>query len=88
MKKKISVVMATYNGQKYVLEQMESLRNQTMCIDEVIIMDDCSEDQTSQIINHYIKQYNLISWKLIQNNTNQGWKKNFKLGFRSGRAHV
>lgn len=81
MKKKISVVMATYNGQKYLIEQMESLRKQTIQIDEVIIMDDCSKDQTPQIINHYIKQYNLISWKLIQNNINQGWKKNFKLGF-------
>ena len=42
MDKRVSVVMTTYNGQKYLLEQMDSLREQTMPIDEVIIMDDCS----------------------------------------------
>ena len=42
MDKRVSVVMTTYNGQKYLREQMDSLREQTMPIDEVIIMDDCS----------------------------------------------
>ena len=46
MDKRVSVVMTTYNGQKYLREQMDSLREQTMPIDEVIIMDDCSTDHT------------------------------------------
>ena len=53
MKEKISVVMTTYNGQKYLLEQLESLRNQTFKIDEVIIMDDCSQDETPNLIRKY-----------------------------------
>ena len=81
MKDKISVVMATYNGEKYLFEQLESLRNQTLKIDEVIIMDDCSQDETPKLIQKYISDNNLNSWKLIENKTNQGWKKNFKLGF-------
>ena len=35
MDKRVSVVMTTYNGQKYLREQMDSLREQTMPIDEV-----------------------------------------------------
>ena len=50
MREKISVVMTTYNGEKYLLEQLESLRNQTLEIDEVIIMDDCSKDETPKRI--------------------------------------
>ena len=37
---KISVVMATYNGEKYVEKQLYSLLNQSVAIDEVIIADD------------------------------------------------
>lgn len=57
MTNKVSVVMTTYNGQKYVLEQMESLRNQTRAIDEVIIMDDGSKDDTAEIVTSYIEKY-------------------------------
>ena len=77
MKEKISVVMTTYNGKKYLLEQLESLRNQTLKIDEVIIMDDWSKDETPELIRKYIIDNNLSGWKLIENQTNQGWKKNF-----------
>lgn len=79
--KKISVVMTTYNGQKYLHEQLESLRKQTLRIDEVIIMDDCSKDETPELIRKYILDNGLNEWRLIKNQTNQGWKKNFKSGF-------
>ena len=45
----ISVVMTTYNGEKYILEQLESIRCQTRIPDEVIIKDDCSKDKTVSI---------------------------------------
>ena len=81
MDKRVSVVMTTYNGQKYLREQMDSLREQTMPIDEVIIMDDCSTDHTPDLVSAYIKEYDLKGWNLVQNEQNQGWKKNFKSGF-------
>lgn len=76
-----SVVMTTYNGAKYITQQMDSLRNQTRHFDEVIIMDDCSTDGTVSIVKKYIFDNHLDTWKVIQNETNNGWKKNFKLGF-------
>lgn len=75
--KKISVVMATYNGEKYILEQLDSLRDQTYVPDEVIICDDCSTDNTLALLKKYIKNNNMKNWKVEQNINNIGWKKTF-----------
>ena len=75
----ISVVMATYNGEKYILEQLDSIRNQSISIDEVIICDDCSIDNTVNIIKQYINDYSLNnSWRIIQNVENKGYIHNFQ----------
>ena len=41
----ISLVMTTYNGLKYISEQLESIKNQTVLPDEVLIYDDRSTDR-------------------------------------------
>lgn len=74
---KLSIVMSTYNGEKYILEQLESLKNQTRKADEVIISDDCSKDSTNEIIENFIRNNKLSNWIHIRNKENQGWKKNF-----------
>lgn len=38
--KDVSVIIATYNGENYIVKQLESVRNQTRKLDEVIIVDD------------------------------------------------
>ena len=43
---KISVVMTTYNGEKHIIKQLESLKDQTKKPDEVLIFDDQSMDRT------------------------------------------
>ena len=42
--------MSTFNGQDYIGEQLESILNQTIQLDEVVIIDDCSSDKTCEII--------------------------------------
>ncbi|MBQ6972612.1 MAG: glycosyltransferase, partial [Synergistaceae bacterium] len=42
MPPRISVVMAAYNGAEFIREQLDSIREQTLPPDEVIIADDCS----------------------------------------------
>ena len=74
---KNSVVMATYNGEKYIIEQLDSIRNQTLTPDEVIICDDCSTDNTRKIIEDYIIKYNLAGWNLYINDVNIGFYDNF-----------
>lgn len=88
MKNTVSVVLTTYNGVKFLKEQMDSIKNQTMKADEVIIMDDCSNDNTVELIQDYIAFNHLSSWRLIVNEENQGWKKNFKNGFDLARGDL
>ena len=75
---KISVVVCTFNGEKYIIEQLQSIYQQTTMPDEVIIQDDCSTDRTRELIEKFIRNHNLQNeWTLICNKENMGWKKNF-----------
>lgn len=73
-----SVVLATYNGEEYILKQLQSIVDQSHLVDEVIICDDCSKDNTVNIINDFVSKNNLKNWKIIINNNNIGFKNNFK----------
>ncbi len=77
-KKKISVVIASYNGEEFLTEQLDSIRNQTLPPDELIICDDRSTDCTVKIAEEYIKQHKLEnSWKVFVNESNLGYADNF-----------
>lgn len=75
----ISVVIATYNGSKYIEKQLDTLRLQSMPADEIIIVDDCSTDDTTSIIRDFIYKNNL-EWRLYINEKNKGYKNNFYYG--------
>lgn len=71
----ISIALTTYNGSKYIKEQLDSIAIQTLMPSEIIIFDDASIDDTVEIIkNHQLK--NLI--KLNINEINIGLVANFK----------
>jgi glycosyltransferase involved in cell wall biosynthesis len=69
--------MATYNGAEFISEQLESIRIQTMPVDEVLIRDDGSSDETESIVKEFINKYNLSNWKITKNKINLGWRENF-----------
>lgn len=73
----ISIAMTTYNGEIYIKEQLDSIRNQILPADEVVICDDRSTDKTYDILLEYKDRWNLDHWKIIKNESNLGWKKNF-----------
>lgn len=73
----ISVVMATYNGQKYLEEQLNSIWNQTKRPDEIIISDDASSDLTLQIIEKCIEEKGMPI-RVIQNKKRLGYADNFR----------
>ena len=74
---RVSVAMTCFNGSNYIIEQLESLRNQTRKIDEVRIIDDHSTDGSFQLVEDYIRAHNLKDWKVVSNPENLGWIKNF-----------
>ena len=75
----VSIVMTTYNGEKYLKEQLDSIVQQTYKNIEIIIVDDCSTDKTSEILINYAAQYKNIG--LYFNEQNLGYIKNFEKGF-------
>ncbi|MHB8129617.1 MAG: glycosyltransferase [Mobilitalea sp.] len=65
---KIAVALATYNGENYLTEQLNSIINQTIKVDAIFIGDDNSNDSTDKIISNIIKKYpeeNIIYYKNI-----------------------
>ena len=71
----ISLAMPTYNGERFLREQLDSIYNQTIVPDEVIVVDDCSTDGTISILEEYKKKYGLKYWV---NEKNLGYNKNFE----------
>lgn len=75
---RISVVIASYNGAEYIQEQLESIRNQTLPPDELVICDDRSSDNTVEVVNKYIKEHDLEGkWSISINEKNLGYADNF-----------
>jgi glycosyltransferase involved in cell wall biosynthesis len=81
---KVSIVMATYNGEKYLAEQLESILSQTECPIEIIIRDDGSTDTTVQIVESYRKRFPEVIRYLGQNSDarNRGFVSNFLTALR------
>lgn len=62
MKAEIAILMSTYNGQKYIEKQIQSILNQTNHDWHLYIRDDGSSDRTREIIHHYAEKYSRISF--------------------------
>lgn len=76
----VSIVIATYNGEKYVEEQIESILKSTYQDFKIYIYDDGSKDDTINILKRYESQYP-EKIHVTQNETNLGVTMNFVKGF-------
>ncbi len=74
----ISIVICTYNGEAYLEDQLKSLLNQTYSDIEIVAVDDCSTDNTLNILYKYAGLHN--NFKVVENDTNLGYIKNFEKG--------
>ena len=74
---KISVALCTYNGDKYIGEQLNSILQQTQPVDEIIIVDDGSIDNTITISKEILNESN-IDYKIDVNSKNLGVCGNFE----------
>lgn len=74
---KISVAICTYNGEKYIKEQLNSILNQTRKVDEIVICDDRSTDKTLSICDEMLKNSG-ITYQLIINESPLKVVKNFE----------
>jgi len=78
----VSVIMPVYNGEKYIAEAIESILNQTFKDFELLIINDCSTDETVSIINRY-KDKRI---RLIHNDTNIGLARVRNVGIQKAKG--
>lgn len=76
MKQRVSIALATFNGENYFAEQLCSFVEQTRLPDELVISDDCSTDATVQIAREFAEKVQ-FEVKIIVNASNLGYAQNF-----------
>jgi len=72
----VSIAMATYNGEKYLREQLDSLAAQTMLPNELVVSDDGSTDRTVEIIQTFALQ-SPFQIRIFENHSRLGFADNF-----------
>ena len=76
MNKKLTIIIPTYNVEKYILTALNSIKNQQNCNPndyEVLIVDDGSKDNTKNIIHQWLSENKLDSFKyILKSNGNWG----------------
>lgn len=72
----IDILLATYNGEKYLKQQIDSILSQTYSNFRLIISDDCSTDGTRKILKEYKEKDNRITVYFQEKNL--GYVKNFE----------
>ena len=84
-KYKFSVLMANYNNSDYIAEAIQSILNQTFKDWELVIIDDCSTDNSLDIIKPYLSDERI---RLIKNKNNLGYIKTLKKLIYESRAEI
>lgn len=79
MKNNIGVVVATYNGEKYIVEQLESIVKQSVKPDLIIVTDGGSTDKTVNTCADFLSKSN-VNYKILTSKKNLGVKENFEKG--------
>jgi len=72
----ISVAMATFNGERFLREQVESLARQTLLPDEIVVCDDGSADGTLDVLHRFAAEAP-FPVRIYQNETRLGYRLNF-----------
>jgi glycosyltransferase involved in cell wall biosynthesis len=80
----VSIIIATYNGESFLREQLGSVIDQSHPLLEIIIADDCSTDSTWQIIEEFKRKDSRII--AFRNETNIGYTRNFENGISKSKG--
>ena len=70
--KKVSVIIPNYNYEKFIIERIDSVLNQTYPIHELIILDDKSSDNSVKVIEEKINSIDTVPVHFIKNKNNSG----------------
>ncbi len=73
---RLSVAMATWNGERFLAEQLDSIAKQSRLPDELVISDDCSSDRTPEIAQRFAARAP-FEVRLLENDRRLDWMDNF-----------
>jgi glycosyltransferase involved in cell wall biosynthesis len=81
----ISIAMCTFNGSRYIVDQLESLSKQTRLPDELVVCDDASDDSTIEMVQEYVDKAP-FPIRIHESSINLGPTKNFEkaIGLTTG----
>ena len=82
--KKVSIVLPVYNGEQFLSLSIESVLSQTYQNWELIIVNDCSTDNSPAIMEKYVEKDPRI--RIIHNAENQKLPESLNIGFRAARG--
>lgn len=85
MRDKVSIITPTYNCGLYIKETIESVISQTYVNWELLIVDDCSTDNTKAIVTKYLEQDNRIQYHCLDKNSGAAVARNYALKIATGR---
>ncbi len=77
--KTVGVVLAAYNGETFLEDQVNSILRQTRLPQKILVVDDRSRDGTKEIIRKYVREFPKL-FRLLENERNLGAKKTFEIG--------
>ena len=83
---KISVVIPVYNGERYIIECIQSVYQQTYSNFEIIVIDDASTDRTKAIVERLGDSYGRLRYFRNEKNLGAGGSRN--VGIRESRADL
>ena len=81
----VSVIMPSYNAERYIAESIESVLHQTYRNWELIITDDCSSDRTPEIVHSYCQQDQRISFVVAEQHSGIAQTRNQSIARAKGR---
>jgi glycosyltransferase involved in cell wall biosynthesis len=77
----VAVIIPCFNSAKTIVRALDSLNNQTVLASEVICIDDCSSDNTIEVVQKFSENYPELNIKILRNNVNAGPSKSRNFGW-------
>lgn len=85
---KISFIVTCFNHEKFILESLQSIEDQSLIVDELVIADDASTDGTVDKVKVFIASSKIPNIKFIENAVNMGVVGNFNQAIKAGTGDI
>lgn len=82
----VSFVVTSYNYEKYILRTLESIKNQSYTNFEIIVVDDCSNDNSCKIVENFIADNQDLRITLIKQEINRGQLSAMQRGLKEAQG--